>query len=268
VIDKVEALMREVAATVVLPRFRQLGRDDILEKSPGDIVTVADREAEARLAKGLIAILPGSLVVGEEATAADPTLMSVVSHRGAVWLVDPIDGTANFASGQEPFGVMVALLRDGVTAASWILDPMTGEMAIAERGSGAFLDGARVTVPGHRPPAHKLQGASFARYAPRDIRARLDSGACGVDRILPGHNCASYEYPAIVSDEQNFVFFWRTLPWDHAPGVLLVEEAGGVAWRLDGTAYMVGDDRHGLLVAQNQHIWDLVRSTFLARVAS
>jgi fructose-1,6-bisphosphatase/inositol monophosphatase family enzyme len=100
----------------------------------------------------------------------------------------------------------------------------------------------------------------FGRYAP----AGLGSVAIGV---LRGRNCAAYEYPAVVSDEQNFVLFWRTLPWDHAPGVLFVEEAGGVAWRLDGTPYTVVDNRYGLLVAQNQYVWDLVRTSLLADVA-
>lgn len=266
-IDKVETLMREVAASVVLPRFRHLAQGEITEKRPGDIVTVADREAEARLTAGLTALLPGSRVVGEEAAAAEPALLSVVSEPGPVWVVDPIDGTTNFASGHEPFAVMVALLKDSATTTSWILDPMSGQMAVAERGAGASVSGVRVTSPGHRPPPHELRGSSFSRYTPTDIRAGIASAAGAVGQVLPGRNCAGYEYPAIVRDEQNFAFFWRTLPWDHAPGVLFVEESGGVAWRLDGSPYEVTDDRYGLLVAQNQYIWDVVRSTLLADIA-
>ena len=69
------------------------------------------------------ALLPGSAVVGEEAVAADPAMLDRLRDGGAVWLVDPVDGTANFAAGRGPFAVMVALLRERRTAAGWILDP-------------------------------------------------------------------------------------------------------------------------------------------------
>ena len=68
---------------------------------------------------------------------------------------------------------------------------------------------------------------------------------------------------AIVAGRQDFVAFWRTLPWDHAPGALLVREAGGVVRRFDGSDYAVGDDRAGLLAAANDDIWHTVRSALL-----
>jgi fructose-1,6-bisphosphatase/inositol monophosphatase family enzyme len=266
VIDKVEALLREVAAAVVLPRFRQLTAEEIHQKAPGDLVTVADREAEAWLSRALTQLLPGSRVVGEEATTVDMSLLSVVGQPGSVWLVDPVDGTSNFAAGREPFALMVALVRDSATVAAWILNPVNGVSAVAERGSGAYVDGVRVTVPmGARPPG-ELRGAVPAHYLPDGVRRSLDVSRGTVGTMLPGRNCAGYEYPAIVLDEQQFTFFWRTLPWDHAPGVLFVEEAGGVAWRLDGTPYLPADSRSGLLIAQSQAIWDTVRTTLLADV--
>jgi fructose-1,6-bisphosphatase/inositol monophosphatase family enzyme len=266
VIDKVEALIRDVAASAVMPRFRKLTQEEITEKAPGDLVTVADREAELLLTAGLIALLPGSRVVGEEAASADPLLLSTVAGPKDVWLVDPIDGTANFAAGREPFAIMVALLHDGATVASWILNPVADIFAVAERGGGAFLDGVRVKAPATARPADQLRGPSFSRHTPDTVRRGVESARPSVGQIMPGHNCAGYEYPAVVLDEQQFVVFWRTLPWDHAPGVLFVEEAGGVAWRLDGTPYIPADTRPGLLVAQNQAIWDTVRATLLADV--
>jgi fructose-1,6-bisphosphatase/inositol monophosphatase family enzyme len=121
VLDEVGDLIREVAATVVLPRFRRLDDDDVQVKAPGDLVTVADQEAEVALTAGLTALLPGSLVLGEEAVAADPDVLRRVDDQGAVWIVDPVDGTNNFAAGKTPFAVMVALVRGGEPAASWIL---------------------------------------------------------------------------------------------------------------------------------------------------
>src|SRR5262245_63225070 len=101
-----------------MPRFGKLEPGDVSSKAPGEPVTVADREAESALAAGLTALRPGSVVVGEEAVSADPSLLGRLRQPGEVWVIDPIDGTANFAAGREPFALMVALLRDTVTVAA------------------------------------------------------------------------------------------------------------------------------------------------------
>ncbi len=259
--------MRDVAASAILPRFRRLTESEIEYKGPADLVTVADREAEELLTAGLMALRPGSRVLGEEAVAADPFRMSLIAEDGEVWVVDPVDGTANFAAGLEPFAIMVALLRDGVAVASCILDPVGGVAAVAERGAGAFFDGVRASAPTMHRPAHALRGPSSSRYIPIGLRTSIEAAIPTVGEVLPGANCAGYEYPAIVRDEQQFAVFWRTLPWDHAPGVLFVEEAGGVGWRLDGAPYLAAEyERTGLLVAQNQDVWHTVRSTLLAEL--
>src|SRR5689334_7472853 len=123
--NEVTALMRGVAATAVTPRFRMLADHEIAEKSPGEIVTVADREAEQLLHDGLEALGIPARIVGEEAAAQQPELLDGIGE-GLVWLIDPLDGTANFAAGRSPFGMMVALIEDGVPLAGWILDPVSG----------------------------------------------------------------------------------------------------------------------------------------------
>ncbi len=263
-IDKVEALLREVAASVVLPRFGHLRAEDIREKGPGDLVTVADREAEQLITTALLDLLPGSTVVGEEAAAADRSALERVSQPGSVWLVDPIDGTTNFAAGREPFAMMVALVRDGHTVSSCILDPVSGAAATAEVGAGAYLGGSRVVAPRGARPAAELRGVAAGRYLPATTRRTVDEAAGAVGQLLPGRNCAGWEYPAIIRDEQQFAFFWRLLPWDHAPGILFAEEAGAVAWHLDGTPFEPAAGRTGILVAQNPDIWQTVRTTLLA----
>jgi fructose-1,6-bisphosphatase/inositol monophosphatase family enzyme len=110
--DAVSQLMREAADTIVLPVF---GRREAApeEKEPGEWVTVADRAAEAFLTPRLVDLLPGSVVVGEEAAAAEPSIFGRLGFAGHVWLLDPLDGTANFANGRAPFAVMAALVQDG-----------------------------------------------------------------------------------------------------------------------------------------------------------
>jgi fructose-1,6-bisphosphatase/inositol monophosphatase family enzyme len=266
VIDKVDALLREVAAEVVLPRYQRLTHDEVQEKGPGDLVTVADREAERLLTTRLTDLLPGSVVVGEEAVSADPSLMSHLTREHQVWVVDPLDGTTNFAAGRRPFAMMVALLRDGRTVASWILDPVDGVLASAERGGGAYLGGERIVFESGARPLAALRGPVFGKYIPPDARALIAQGEPGVGEVLRGHNCAGYEYPAIARDDQQFAVFWRMLPWDHAPGTLLIAEAGGTARYFDGAAYDPTSSRAGVLVARSPEVWDLVRGSLLAHL--
>lgn len=115
-VDEVATLIHEVAVSAVLPRWRALADGDVEEKSPGEVVTSVDRAAEALLTERLLAILPDALVIGEEATAADPSLLDAVEEAPLLWLVDPLDGTQNFVNGSADFAVMVALVQ---TARQW-----------------------------------------------------------------------------------------------------------------------------------------------------
>ena len=264
-LEDVAELIRTVAATVVLPRFRRLAAEDVRQKSPGDLVTVADQESERALTEGLTALLPGSVVVGEEGVAADPSLLSRVGDRGAVWIVDPVDGTNNFAAGKEPFAVMVALVRAGEPVASWIYDVVGDRMTLAEAGSGAYLDGVRVKTRTDDPGAAALRGVIARKYLPADLRAQVDAHATELGEVTDGRHCAGYEYPAVATDEQQFALFWRILPWDHVPGSLIIREAGGTVLHLDGSAYRPTDDDRGLLVAANDDVWHTVRDTLFPR---
>lgn len=255
-IDEVGELLRDAAARAVLPWFNQLSAEHIAEKAPGDLVTVADQQAEEIVTAGLRRLLPGSAVVGEEAVSADPGLLHRLRDAGKVWLVDPIDGTANFAAGRRPFVMMVALLDAGEPVASWIFDPIAGSLAVAERGAGCVVDGVRLGGGVNGAPAlDGLRGALALRYLPGRLRRKVRAGAEQVGAVLPGQHCAGREHWDIATGTQDFALFWRTLPWDHVPGTLLVQEAGGVARRFDGGPYDFTDDRSGLLVARTEAAW-------------
>ena len=259
--DEVAGLIREVAATIVLPRFRHLRESEIRQKAPGDVVTVADQESERALTAGLTRLLPGSEVVGEEAVAADPGVLRRVTDGGAVWIVDPVDGTNNFAAGKTPFAVMVALLRDGEPSASWILDVVADRMAIAEAGGGAYIEGVRVKTRTDDPGAAAMVGTLARHYFPADLRDRVNAHVGEFARVTNGHHCAGYEYPSVATDEQQFAMFWRILPWDHVPGALFLTEAGGVVRHIEGDPYRPADSGRGLLVAPNDDVWHTVRDT-------
>ena len=251
--DAVESLMREVARDVVMPRFRNLAADEIREKAADDLVTIADQESEARLAEGLTAILPNADVVGEEACAADPSVQDRIG-TGAVWIIDPIDGTGNFAAGRAPFGIMVALAVDGDVQAGWMFDPLAGRMCHARLNEGAFIDGQRVTARGSGADI-PLAGISVLFMDP-DHRRRTIDAASGKLAMVDIPRCAAEQYPRVVLGQNDMALFERTLPWDHAPGVLFLNEAGGVALRADGTPYRVTDRRTGLLAAASPALWE------------
>lgn len=260
--DQVAELLRGVAASIVMPRFQTLRAKDIEEKSFGEIVTIADREAEAAITSALISVRPGSRVVGEEASAVDPSHLSALD-QGDVWLVDPLDGTANFTAGRTPFALMVALLSHGETVAAWLLDPVTGRLAIAERGGGAWMDGDRVTTEQGSGGANRLRGAVFGGFMPPDIRATVEARGTNIGEQLPGYMCCGAEYPAIATGEEDFALFWRTLPWDHAPGALFLTEAGGHVARPGGGKYRPASGGGGLLAARCAESWDHAHAALL-----
>lgn len=245
--DRVAALLREVAAAAVMPRFQALGRDDVTEKSPGELVTVADREAERLIAAGLASLRPGTRVVGEEACSRTPALLDQLG-AGDAWLVDPIDGTANFAAGQPPFAMMVALLRGGDTVGAWVLNPLSGSIVVAERGSGAWRDGRRLAAAPARATA-ELSGIASPFFRPPEGEAIVARIGQNVAALRPSRRCAGAEYPMVAEAAADFALYWRTLPWDHAAGALLVEEAGGAVLRLDGRRYRAAGSGTGLIVA-------------------
>jgi fructose-1,6-bisphosphatase/inositol monophosphatase family enzyme len=249
----VETLMRHAANHAILPHYQRLTAGQIVEKAADDLVTIADGESEAILADGLAKILPEAAIVGEEAAHADPAIL-VRLAGDLCWIIDPLDGTNNFAAGRPPFGILVALAQSGVTIGGWILDPISGRFCAAQAGQGAWINGARITAKttGQSPPI----AAISLLFADPVKRAALK------DQIAPHYTladiprCAAEQYPRLVLGVNDCSIFERTLAWDHAAGVLFLNEAGGKAAREDGSAYRVDDSRKGLLAAANPRLWD------------
>lgn len=261
--ELVEAAVRKAALDHALPRFRNLAAADISEKAPGDLLTVADLETERALTPVLEALLPDSIVVGEEAVAERPELLDALADRQPCWLVDPIDGTINFASGTPLFATMVALVVDGVIQAGWIYDSVHDVMASGVRGRGVRLAGQPVRL---QPPpmVGRHAGCLHLSGYDRDLAATAARNFDAVGPLLVLH-CAGLEYQAMLSNRLQYSLYNHTNPWDHAAGHLLLEEAGGFAARLDGTPYDVTTVRHEwpLLCAVNEASWwDLRRTLF------
>lgn len=249
----VAALMRNAAERAILPRWQTLTADQIDDKAADDVVTIADKEAELILSEGLAKILPDATIVGEEAAHADPALLDRLGDT-LCWIVDPLDGTNNFARGAPPFGVMIALAEAGETIAGWIYDPLSGRLIHAHRGGGAWLGDARVTAraTGAEPPI----AAISLVFMDQAKRAAMKQHIAPHYALVDIPRCAAEQYPRLVLGVNDCSIFERTLAWDHAAGVLFVNEAGGMAARPDGRAYRV-DEAHlpGLIGAASPALW-------------
>ncbi|WP_066514281.1 inositol monophosphatase family protein [Sphingobium cloacae] len=250
--------MRQVGRDIVMPRYRNLAAHEISEKAADDFVTIADKESELRLAAGLAAILPEASIIGEEACAADPAILERAGN-GLNWIIDPIDGTGNFAAGKPPFGIMIALADAGTTLAGWIFDPLTSRLCHAALGGGSRIDGEPVQA---RESGADLPVAALAVYfmTPEE-RADIQSRSTDKFTLVDIPRCAAEQYPRLVLGQNDISVFSRTLPWDHAAGTLFLNEAGGLCRRLDGSSYQVGDQRPGLLGASSPRLWDVAAET-------
>jgi len=223
----VEEAVRKAAAAEIMPRFRSLAAHEVDQKSgPHDLVTDADRLTERYLTDVLGRLLPGSVVVGEEAVHADPEVYAAIQGDAPVWIVDPVDGTRQFVHGDPGFCTLVALARRGVLLASWTYLPASDQLATAVRGQGAFLDGERLHA-GSPDPGRDLQVATSHPDYTTDAQKRALLGLW-TDGVAPrACGSAGLEYLAVARGELDALAFSWEAAWDHAAGILLVEEAGG-----------------------------------------
>jgi fructose-1,6-bisphosphatase/inositol monophosphatase family enzyme len=248
--QEVLELLQEVADEVINPRFRSLSDHQIAEKNPGDLVTIADREAEVLITEALCDAYPDAVVLGEEATTTDSGIEGRFRDSDHAFTVDPVDGTKNFVHGSPLHAVMVAEVRAGEVVRSWIWQPQLEAAYVAERGAGAWRNGERLVRP---PVGDRLRGVtSRRRWIGRTLgdlpSLELTWVCCGVD------------YPKLVEGEADYLLYRGTKPWDHAPGSLLLAEAGGFLGTFDGRPYHPQDEApSGLIGAADRATYDLVQ---------
>ena len=249
---EIRDLLRFAAQRSMLPRYRALADDDIEMKGEDDPVTIVDREVENFLTEALTKLAPDVAVVGEEAVAADASVIERLSD--ACWIIDPLDGTANFASGKGHFGIIVALADAGEAVAGWIYDPVRDRLCHARRGEGAFIDGERIrTQPSGDTPPHL---AAMKRFMGSEQRELFEASIEPHYQLVEAPGAAAEQYPLTVYGGHDLAIYERTLPWDHAAGCLFLNEAGGTCLRLDGTPYRVDDGRKGMIGSANREMFE------------
>jgi fructose-1,6-bisphosphatase/inositol monophosphatase family enzyme len=248
---EVLALIQDVATRVVTPRFRSLGDGEVMEKNPGDLVTVADREAEELITEALLAAYPDAVVLGEEAHALDHRLLDRYLTADHAFTVDPLDGTKNFVHGSPDHAVMVAETIGAETVRGWIWQPEHRVAWVAERGAGVYRNGERMRrdpVPDGVAPVGAtsmwaLRGHALEGLSPM----RLTWVCCGID------------YPRLIEGAADYLVYGRSNAWDHAPGTLMVTEAGGRVGHPDGSPYTPRSTHPGLVVAADSATYAAVQ---------
>ncbi|MDX2158889.1 MAG: inositol monophosphatase family protein [Hyphomicrobiaceae bacterium] len=266
-IEKVVRIVRDVAAAEILPRWRNLAEGDVTTKEGAGLVTVADHAAEAALTELLAGLLPGSVVVGEEAVAADPGVLQRLGDREPVWVIDPIDGTRKFADGEPTFDVMVALVVGGRPVAGWIYAPAEDVLYVGEQGAGSRVrspGGDRTISAPAGLPLSEMEGivspgafTSRGQPDPAAVRDRF--------RNYVRHQCAGHNYGRLFLDESQFLINFSTFAWDHLPGLAIASAAGFHAARHDAAPFDPLDAKGGVLVAPDRASWQGIRALLLDR---
>jgi len=212
---------------------------DVRLKGAVDLVTRADRASEERILSAIRERFPAHEILAEESGGAQ-----ALRPGQTLWVVDPLDGTTNFAHGVPIWSVSIGVLRDGKPAVGVVHDPMRDECFTAVRGGGAFLNGRPIRVSA----ARELDRALLVTGFPYDIRTspvnNLDHFARFMLRSRAVRRLGSAALDLAWVAAGRFDAFWelKLHPWDLAAGLLLVTEAGGETSRFDGSDVDVFSD--------------------------
>src|SRR4051794_15455101 len=255
--DHVSGLIRAAVEEKILPRFRNLAAGDVTQKGPNDPVTIADIEAEEMLSRLLLAAYPGTLVVGEELVSREPATLDALLGRTPVWVIDPVDGTLNFAAGNTVFGTILAYVVGGETKAGWIHDPINNVTVTAQIGGGAWCGGKRLEG-GKATPLNQSVGSAY--WTAEDwLLPDPGMAASGLFGEISNHRCSAADYFDLALGRRQFVLSKGSKPWDHAAGVLIAQEAGGLAGFLEGEDYSVTELNSRVVATSTEEAMKAIR---------
>jgi fructose-1,6-bisphosphatase/inositol monophosphatase family enzyme len=266
-LDRLADILAEAAEIEIMPRFRALGDGGIREKTGVlDLVTDADEQAEWRIRDACARAFPSALFVGEESVARDDSLLGKIADADLAIIVDPIDGTSNFAWGLPLFGVMAGIVARGKPLAGLIYDPVGKDWQKGLKGTGAWTETAagqsRDLHVAKSAPLSEMTGLSSWYLMPEPMRSRTVANLAKTKACF-NYRCAAYEYRMIADGLVNFTLHYKLMPWDHAAGVLIHAEAGGYSARLDGSPYDATKHTGGIISAPDRETWELINTELL-----
>lgn len=264
---RLSGFLAEAATTEIMPRFRKLANGGIREKTSNlDLVTDADEAAEWLIRDCVAKAWPQALFIGEESVERDRSLLNQIADADLAIIVDPVDGTSNFAWGLPLFGVMAAVVSKGETIAGIIHDPVGRDWLKALRGEGAWAESATGATRALKVAAPvalaQMTGTSSWYQMPEPQRSATAANLAKV-RATFAYRCAAYEYRMVADGLVHFSLHQKLMPWDHAAGVLIHAEAGGYSACLDGAPYTATRHDGGIISAPDRTSWAALREALI-----
>lgn len=261
-IGELAEILKAAARAEILPRFRRLGAGDIATKDgPDDLVTEADTRAELRIMAALRDLLPGALIIGEEAVSEDAALLDGLGTAELSAIIDPVDGTWNFARGLALFGMILALGERGRVTRGILYDPLLDDRIEAHEDGPCEMvtaDGVRrvLSTSDITDPERMNLYISLA-LLPAERQPAVAAAFPAFGRVT-SLRCSCHEYRLIAQGYAEAALAAVLNPWDHGAGALAVTRAGGVARMLDGRDYHLGLPRDAgyLLTAASEAAWE------------
>lgn len=256
--NRVASIIKIVAKEEILSRFNVLLDTEISKKKFGEIVTEADVRAEERLVKELKKLVPKSCVVGEESYHDDQIVKEHFNQDNPVWIVDPLDGTKNFSLGNEKFCVIVAFCFKKTIYMGWIYNPLNDQMYYAAKGSGVLCNNERI----HKNIVTDLSQMTGSVSQKRRNHLLSNNSKDYFPERLTRYRCLGLEYVDLAKGNLHFAEYQNLKPWDHAAGVLLMEEAGGFgAYAKSKEGYIPGPIMSKRFIAAHSFlVWDKVNN--------
>ena len=266
-LERLADIVTIAADQEIMPRFRSLGEGSIREKTSAlDLVTDADEAAEAAIKAAVAKAFRKALFVGEESVEKDRGLLNKIADADMAIIIDPVDGTSNFAWGLPLFGVLAAVVKRGVTVGGIIYDPVGRDCTFAIKGHGAWAkseSGATRDIRVSKPTTlANMTGVTSWYLMPEPMRSHVAANLAKVKASF-GYRCAAYEYRIMAEGLVDFSLHYKLMPWDHAAGVLIHAEAGGYSALLDGSPYLPTRFEGGIISASNRESWQMVHDTLL-----
>lgn len=259
-------IVRDAAKTEILPRFRNLSEGAIRSKSaPDDLVTEADQGAEQMMTAAIRELLPEATVIGEEAVAEGSASLDDIADAELALIIDPVDGTWNFARGLNQFGVILAATSFGETIFGLLYDPMADDWIVARHGEGAWFgrpDGTqRQLQVSDTDKFDEMVGSTSIRLFAKPQQYQLAATFPDFQRMM-AFGCACHEYRTMAFGFVDFMLTGKLMPWDHAAGLMIHAEAGGYSALLDGTPYQPTIHQGKVLAASSHAHWEQLREKF------
>jgi len=255
------AIEAAIAAGRIQRRYFRQGIE-IRKKGPIDLVTVADLEVERSFRQLIGARFPSHVVLGEEGSAvAAPDGPAAPAPRYR-WIIDPIDGTTNFAHGLALFCVSIALEVDGRLEVGVVYDPIADELFTAERGEGARLNGVRLRVSGQASLIDALLVTGFPYTIAQRRQRQVDVFGAFLGQTRGVRRLGSAALDLCYVAAGRFDGFWEEdlHVWDIAAAVLVIEEAGGKVTDFHNAPV---DLFRGQIVASNGLVHEAMRGIIL-----